>query len=269
MHELVVFDERVTTLGAVGLADFMDGFSFGCGLFETVRVEGGQPVFLERHLRRLRTSLAALADVVRSPAANLLTYDSVLAAVAAATREDARTAERTVLKVVAADGHRLLLFRDAPPDLAARLRGTSVEAVDRTTYRAGDPLRNHKTLAYLANYRGMQRRTLFVNEHDEVCETGSANLFFMTGGELVTPRLSAPCLPGVAREVVLEAGSVAGRRVVERATHLSELGEATAVVLTSALGVAPVTRLFGRELDGSLELAAHLRECVARAPDRS
>jgi branched-chain amino acid aminotransferase len=267
VHDTVVIDDQVAKLGELKLQDFMQGFSFGCGVFETVSVRAAEPVFLNRHLRRLRNSLATLADCVQGCDPGLLRAESVLRAMGLAVREDARIASLPVMKIVVADGHRLVVFREAPANLEERQRGLAIDVVDRATYRAGDPLKNHKTLAYLANYRAMQRHVLFANERDEVCESGSANVFFESAGEIVTPPLDAPCLPGVVREVLLAAGALEGQRVVARPARIAELAEANAVVLTSALVVAPVTRFQGRELSGSQRLAARIRECLARAPD--
>ena len=37
--------------------EFDDGFSFGKGAFETIKVVDGDPLFLEKHLERLKKSL--------------------------------------------------------------------------------------------------------------------------------------------------------------------------------------------------------------------
>ena len=37
-----------------------DGFQFGLGAFETIAIEHGQPVFLEKHLARLDRAAAFL-----------------------------------------------------------------------------------------------------------------------------------------------------------------------------------------------------------------
>ena len=37
--------------------EFDDGFSFGKGAFETIKVVDGDPLFLEKHLERLNKSL--------------------------------------------------------------------------------------------------------------------------------------------------------------------------------------------------------------------
>jgi GDP-4-dehydro-6-deoxy-D-mannose reductase len=59
-------DGRVMALHALRLDSFLAGFSFGCGLFESVRIERGRARFLGRHLRRLQSSLDALRDVVEA-----------------------------------------------------------------------------------------------------------------------------------------------------------------------------------------------------------
>lgn len=41
-----------------------EGFQFGLGAFETIAVEEGRPILLDRHLRRLERA-AAFLDLVR------------------------------------------------------------------------------------------------------------------------------------------------------------------------------------------------------------
>jgi branched-chain amino acid aminotransferase len=272
MCDRVVLNGEVCSLGDLRLRDFADGFMFGCGLFETLRVENGVPQFLERHLRRLRGSLAALAPAVKPIAASRLTDEAVRHTIAVGLAAlDLAQRPGCVAKIVVSDQNVLVTFRDLPPNQQALSGGVAIDELDETSYRAGDPLRNHKTLAYLGSYRVMARGLLFVNEQREVCEAPTANAFFALGDEIVTPPLSAPCVPGVVRELVLESGRLAGKPVRERALRVEDLGRASAGVLTNSvsLGLA-ISRLRGRPLAGSLALAHAVRDlCASVKPGAS
>jgi branched-subunit amino acid aminotransferase/4-amino-4-deoxychorismate lyase len=271
MHSTVVMDGRVMALDAVRLDSFLAGFAFGCGLFESVRIERGRARFLGRHLRRLRNSLHALRDVVEACPAELLGVEQVLASVEPALRRCVRDGAEFdgAMKLFVSGGHLLVTFRDLAADHATRQGGIAVDEVDDRTYRYADPLRNHKTLSYLANYRALERGLLFCNERQQVCEAPAANLVALVNGELVTPPLDSPCLPGVVRELIVEATQIGARPVRERALHVGELSRVEACVLTNAVAIAlPVTRLLGRSLEaGSMQLAARIRELVQNATD--
>lgn len=271
MYSTVVMDGRVMALEAVRLDSFLAGFAFGCGLFESVRIERGRPRLLGRHLRRLRNSLDALRDVVEACPCELLGVEEVIASVEPALRGCARDGADFdgAMKLFVSGGHLLITFRDLAADHASRLGGVAVDEVDDRTYRYADPLRNHKTLSYLANYRAMKRGLLFCNERQQICEAPAANLVAVVNGELVTPPLDSPCLPGIVREIILEATQIGGLPVRERALHVGELASVEACVLTNAGAIAlPVTRLLGRPLEvGSLQLAERIREFVQNAPD--
>jgi branched-subunit amino acid aminotransferase/4-amino-4-deoxychorismate lyase len=47
---------------------------------------------------------------------------------------------------------------------------------------------------------------MYLNERDEVVETGGANVFVRKGNRLVTPPLSAGALDGMLRRTLLESG---------------------------------------------------------------
>lgn len=271
MHSTVVLDGTVMPLQTVRLDAFMSGFAYGRGLFETIRIEHGRARFLGRHLRRLRSSLQSLYDVVETCPPERLDasalWPNVVPALATLAKDGA--AFDGVMKLVVSGGHLLVTFRDLGADHQQRLSGVTIDAIDAHSYRHHDPLRNHKTLAYLANYRAMQRGMLFSNERDEICEAATANVIVELDGELVTPPLDAPCLPGIAREIMLGSAAHGAPDVHERPLLVRDLARVDACVLTNAVSVAlPVTRLLGRALDaGSARLAEHIRQRVQRASD--
>ena len=69
----VAVNGEVRRLEDLRLQDFVQCFQFGAGFFETLLVTGGAPMFLERHLARLRASLQAYPVAVRAPPEETLT----------------------------------------------------------------------------------------------------------------------------------------------------------------------------------------------------
>lgn len=266
MFSTVAVDGEVRRWEELHLRDFAQGFFFGAGFFTTFRIEAGEPWFLARHLARLRASLAAFPGAVRTPPPEHLAEAAVREAIEHCLRADAAMgpAFRGVGKLSASDGRVLLTFREHAPDLERMHRdGRALDSQEPGAYRRGEPTLNHKGLAYFRQYSLMERLPLLGNEAGEVCELPTANVFFQCGGVLVTPPLSAPCLPGIIREVLLEAGHMGTLPIVERPFSFAQLAQVSACVFTNSAQVATgVPSLLGRPLPTSLALAQGIRSLV-------
>ncbi|RKH89390.1 aminotransferase IV [Corallococcus sp. AB045] len=271
MHpQTVSVDGVVQRWEDLRLHDFSQGFFFGAGFFTTFRIDAGQPRFLARHLSRLRGSLDAFSTAVRAPAPALLREDAVREALRRCLTADAAMGPRFtgVGKLAVSDGHVLCTFRPFPAELEALHRqGRELEGVEAGAYRRAERTVNHKGLAYFRQHALMPWMPVLTNEAAEVCELPTANLFVQLDGALVTPPLSAPCLPGIARAVLLAMASVDGLPVVERVLPLADLSRAQACFYSNAVALAVgVPRLLGRELPDSLRLAERARAALeARA----
>jgi branched-chain amino acid aminotransferase len=272
MMGTVAVNGEVRRLEDLRLQDFLQSYFFGAGFFETLLVTQGAPVFLERHLARLCSSLEAHADCVRPPPPEVLTAQAVREALCRCLEADASLGPRFtgVGKLVAGDGRLLLSLRSLPVDHARTQReGRPLDEVEERCYRRGDPTLKHKSVSYLRQYAHLGRGTVFRNEAGELCEAPNGNLFLLVGDEVVTPPLEAPCLPGIIRAVLLEEGRLGGRRVVERTVTRELLEDVRGCVLTNSVSLAlAVPRLLGRELSESQELAEHARVVVEASARR-
>jgi branched-chain amino acid aminotransferase len=169
----------------------------GDGVFEAVKVVGGQPFALDLHLRRLAAGAAVLgigydADAVRRQVAAALTGtplelgrlritctgDGLTTVVAAAMAAQPETAE-----VVTAPWPR------DERGVVAGLKATSYA----------------DNLLALADARGRGAgEALFATTGGALCEGTASNVFYVLDGELRTPSLATGCLPGVTRALVLQ-----------------------------------------------------------------
>jgi branched-chain amino acid aminotransferase len=85
---------------------------------------------------------------------------------------------------------------------------------------------------------------LLADTRGRLSEAATANVFIEVAGRLVTPPRASGCLPGVVRQVLLDAGVA-----VEDDVSMDALDAAQEVFLTSSLGgVAPVASIDGRPL---------------------
>jgi len=109
---------------------------------------------------------------------------------------------------------------------------------------------------------------IFGNLAGNLCEGTGTNVFVGVDGRLVTPPLSAGCLAGVTRELLLEVVDVA-----EEDLPLSALASADEAFLTSSTrDVQPIRAVDGRVLPscpGPLTTGAAdaFRALLARHPD--
>ncbi len=230
------------------------GFTVGDGVFETMKVVGGRPFALSRHLRRLAHSGDGLGlDVdMRSVLAGI---DAVLATHPA--DEPARLRVTVTggpapfgsSRGAAAPTVVVALVPLSPwPDATVavtvpwcRNERAATAGLKTTSYAD-----NVVALAY-AHERGADE-ALFPNTAGQLCEGTGSNVFVAVGGRLLTPPLSSGCLGGITRELLLEWLPEAD----EQPLPMQVLAEADEVFLTSSTrDVQPVARVDGRELPGT------------------
>jgi branched-subunit amino acid aminotransferase/4-amino-4-deoxychorismate lyase len=225
----------------------------GSAAFETVRVYGGRPFLLDRHLERFDYSIGALG---LPPAAGA---EELALLVAAASPPDHvlrlfRTEEVLVATAAAlppgldelrARGLALLSFERHPPALLAGVKSTSYAA----------PLAARRE----AEQAGADD-ALFVSEGG-LLDTATANIWWCTAGMLYTPALGPGVLAGVTRGVIRELEAV-----VEGTYEVGSLAAADEAFTTSSIReVMPVVSLDGRPIgDGRPGPAAARLQAVLR-----
>jgi branched-chain amino acid aminotransferase len=211
------------------------GITVGDGVFETMRVYGGEPYALDRHLVRLARSAAGLGLTI--PGTDLLER-AVREVVAAGGLPDGRvrltvTAGTGPLGSGRVEAECTVVAAVAPLEPAAPT--TDVITVPWVRNERS-PLAGLKTTSYAENVVALARAkeagasdALFANTRGELCEGTGTNVFVVLGDELLTPPLSSGCLAGITREVVLEVTDA-----IERDLPVDVLFEADEVFLTSS-----------------------------------
>jgi branched-chain amino acid aminotransferase len=266
-------DGRLVDATDAGVALDDHGLTTGDGCFETLKVTGGVPFALTRHLRRLRRSCEGLGIPAPDEA---LVREGCAAVVDASGASEARlritvTAGRTPLGSGRADNTPTVYVLTGPlPDWDA----TTAVAVCPWVRNERSPVAGLKTTSYVENVvalawakeRGCSE-ALFANTRGELCEGTGTNVFVVLGDRLVTPPLDSGCLAGVTRELLLEIVDAE-----ERAIPVEQLAEATEVFLTSTTReIQPVHEVDGRALDAPGPLTRQAvdawRALVAGPPD--
>lgn len=210
----------------------------GDGLFETLKTENGAIFFLDQHLARLvKSSKELLFEPVNINEIKARVQEVV---------ERTSGVERGRLRITLfPDSHFLISHEEAP----LRTRPQKLLLAQKRRY-SNSYLTGRKSLSYgeasfsarLANQHGCDD-LLFLNERDEIVETGMANLLVEERGIFYTPPLSSGCLPGIVRSVLLNWFS----EVQEKVLTLEDLSRASGLYIISSL----------REIDLVSELHRH------------
>jgi branched-subunit amino acid aminotransferase/4-amino-4-deoxychorismate lyase len=211
------------------------------GLFETLRVLRGRPVFLAEHYARLRRSAAALK-------LSLVSSESEMRQRCVDIAAANRLQDGALKMVLFRDDRReseLVLIRSGLYPPSEYDRGFHLQVVPDQRPISGPALKKTDDLKN-GPARAEARKAgfddaLFAEEENRIYETSIANIFIVSGGKIFTPPTDRSILPGVAREQVLRRESA---RVFQREISRADLRKADEVFLTNALlGVMPVSRI--------------------------
>ena len=247
-------------IGSSCIAPTDRGLLLGDGLFETLPIFNGHPLWFDDHLHRMAKS----AENLGLP----FERDNWIKAVGQ-------------LVPFAPDGNgilRLTLTRGSggrgliPPALPtptmmatlapypAAMRFADVTLVTSSIRRNEmSPTAQMKTLGYLdailatrdANARGAED-ALFLNSQDKITSTTIANLFAIMDGEIVTPPIPDGLLPGIMRQKLLDILPGHGLRAHEQSLTLENAKKADGLFLTNSLRfIRRVTRLDETGYDAS------------------
>lgn len=231
--------------------DYADrGLTLGDGVFDTLMVLNGRPVFAGAHRARLVGSAAAIG------------FRLDATAVEAAVLDLAGRIENGVVRVTATRGSGPRGIR-APAEPVPRLFATAAPlnpalmfrplrlATSKVRRNETSPTAIHKTLGYLDAVVAMEAAAaagaddaLFLNSAGRVACTTMANLFVIMGGRLTTPPVAEGVLAGIVRAEVLTLAAEAGLTASEAPLGLADLAAADAVFATNSVRlVSPVTAL--------------------------
>lgn len=258
---------------AVSVAD--RGFLLGDGLFETILLVDGAPVFLKQHLARMRASAAALAfDVayedaeLRQAISNLARKNGLKKGQAVARITLTRGPGGRGLDLPAPESVRptLLIAASAyrpPPDEPVRL------IVSKYRRAEGSVCAVHKTLAYLDSIMARAEAkdagagdAVMLNSSGRAACAAAANIFsIVDNGVIRTPPVSEGALPGVARRILLDEAQKAGIAVEEAPIEAALLDKAPLFLTNSLIGVRPAV-MTGAKAAGANAKAADILQIL-------
>ena len=267
IHRNILWNGEIREASRACLVPGQVGLLSGWGIFSTLRIKDKLLFAFERHWARMSRD-AALMNVPMPASADGLERDLLRLV-------EANEVENGTLRVVVVrNGHS---FWEGPSTgfesdviaLTAHAKNwsTSVRLGIQPAGRyAASDFTRAKILSWSENLRWAERaqeqgfdEVILLNEHGRVAECTSANIFAVAGDRVLTPPLSDGCLPGITREVLLEAIHLPGITVTEQGLRLEDLYDATEVFISSSTrDLLPVSEISGRKLNQSGDVRERL-----------
>jgi branched-chain amino acid aminotransferase len=258
---LVYVDGTIVPKEEAKISVFDHGFLYGDGVFEGIRVYGGNIFRLDQHMVRLYESARSIAlqipmsrerltrDVVRTVAANGK-RDAYIRLVVSRGAGDLGIDPancRTPTVVIIVDSIKLYpeeMYRNGVSLVTAAVRRTPLDCLD-TRIKSLNYLNN--ILAKIQAKKAGALEAVMLNTQGAVAECTADNLFVAKGGVLSTPDLTQGALGGITRAAVLDLARAAGIPARETVLGLHDIYTADEAFLTgTAAEVVPVVALDGR-----------------------
>jgi branched-chain amino acid aminotransferase len=275
MHRFILHNDEICEASAKVVSPGQVGLLSGWGVFSTLRVADGVLFAWERHWDRMLRDARALRVPFPSDPEYMHSRLSRLVR--------ANNVANGTLRVVVVRNHGGIWEGPCDRDfdliaLTTKLknwgRGVNL-AVREQARHAGSPFRGAKILSWALNLTMLEEaqqdgfdEVILLNERGEVSECTSANIFVARGSQVWTPPLDSACLPGVTREVLLEAVRVPGVSVCEKPILPEELEQADEVFITSSTrDLLPVLTVQRRPIRQSGNTRVVLQEAFSRYVD--
>ena len=218
------------------LIELDEGYSFGLGLFETILLYKGKPVFLDGHLARINKSIVDLElNIDKLEKNEVFQY----------LNHNKNTFEYEVLKIVLSEKNRLFLKREYNYTEKDYQKGFSLN-ISKVRRNENSIFTFHKTLNYGDNILEKRKskklgydEPIFLNSKNQITEGATSNIFVVVEDKIYTPKLSCGLLNGIVRQYI-----ISNYDIIETEIDLEFLNNADEIFLTNSLfGIMPVNNL--------------------------
>jgi branched-chain amino acid aminotransferase len=258
MHRFLLHNDEIRDTGEAILSPGQVGLMNGWGIFSTIRVQDGVMFAWERHWARMERDAARM----RVPFPDNATWleERLYRLI------EKNKAANSTLRVLIVRNRGGMWEGPSAADrafdtiaLTAPLNdwGESVKlGIVPHARHAASEFAGTKYLSWSENLTRYERaheqgfdEVVLLNERGEIAECTSANIFVVRGNQVSTPPLSAGCLPGVTRALLLEEIHVPGITVAEKVLFTKDLEAADEVFITSTTrDLMPAASVQGLEI---------------------
>lgn len=244
---MYILDGKLKKQGCISPIE--EGYLYGYGLFETIKVYKGKMYFFSEHIRRLKGDLVKI---------NLNSYI------------DIEKIEKSCYKLIETKN-----LKNGAIRITCSKRGqgkvisitTSERVYDEELYNTGfklqftnyrrnpiSPLVGVKSNNFLENLLAREEgkklgydEVIFLNIHNQVCEGAISNIFWVKDGIVYTPEVECGLLPGIMRKKVIDIVEFSNIPLNIGKFNKDILKEADEIFITNSLmDVMPVSFLDNR-----------------------
>jgi branched-subunit amino acid aminotransferase/4-amino-4-deoxychorismate lyase len=250
-------DEREAVVPALDRA-----VTHGIGLYETLKLACGVPVFFAEHMARLQAGLDLLEITVPWDRATIARAIVELSAAGGIADGGCRV---LVTAGPAWGGPFLLIRHDVRERPTGPLRVITHRGIRVSgALKAMTFMQSH--LAQRAAAAAGADDAIFVDDEGRLFEGATSNVFLARGGGLVTTPAEGAILPGVMRAAIERAAEADGIPVVEAYGRVADLRPDDAMFLTSSVrGIVAVAAVDDRPLRVDHAMLERLERLVAVA----
>ncbi len=224
------------------------GILYGAGLFETIKVEKGNPVRGFLHMNRLFFSGQALNIDIP------FNRDEIEEMLGATAQKNNIGLGALRLTLTAGSGQvQPAIFiapRELPYSEASFAKGIKA-GVSKIRKNKDSILIKHKTINYFENFIARNHalkhgwnEALFLNQEGNITEGSTSNIFIIRKDSLITPGIDSGLLPGIIRGLIISNLSKSNNSVEVRNISYEELVSAQEVFATNSLmGIMPIVSI--------------------------
>ena len=236
------------------------GLQFGDGVFETIRVHQGRPVWWQQHMDRLLEGCRRLRFTH-------LPDDKVLRAEACELSADCLTGTLKIIVTRGTSSSGYAAPADIMPNRVLQLRsgtrhqsksgqgimlGISEQRITGSQQLSGIKHLNRleQVLARMQCQAEGWDECIMLDIEDKVVEGSMSNLFIWQQDRLLTPLLGQAGIKGICRERIMSVAAAQGIDVQQCQLGLDDLQKSDGLfVCNSLIGIWPVVRYAGRTFD--------------------
>ncbi|MDP8232952.1 MAG: aminotransferase class IV [Candidatus Zophobacter franzmannii] len=207
------------------------GSLYGYGVFTTLRVQNGEPLFLSEHLKRLEKSCTYFNIPFKDTE-----YRKILSELAEQNQQ-----QNLRIKIIISllDETTSVLIVTAE---TLNLYESSIKIMLAPKPRELCVMNRFKTTNYMLPvfFKGKATKAgfdemLFFNSTGDVLETCYANIFFVRNRYIYTPSMENNILPGIIRNKLLEQTEINGYHIVEKSISLAKISEYESSFTTNSI----------------------------------
>ena len=223
------------------------GLRFGDGLFETLKYKNGKLILVDEHLARLWYGMRLLQFELPK----LFSPDMLESQILQLIQKNNHQSARIRITVFRGNGGLYDPHHHAPqyiiqtwqlPETNGLLNENGLQCcIYRDALKVVDRFSNSKHNNYLPYFMGALyakkekcNDAIILNQHNNICDSTIANVFFIKDGIIYTPALTEGCVAGVTRATVINELKN-NYSIVETTITEAILMEADEVFLTNSI----------------------------------